>query len=177
LAAQSPAGTPAGFLFDGQREKRPQDDHGGQAMRMATRWILALGVAIIAALYLSGFCFSGLRYVSRSELIAQALLERARYIKGMPAHATRAQALAYLRENPACCRVEGANFFLANSLLDRVFGLSTTWVRVVYRLTDERAAVSPADGEYYEAFVGISRCGHPVNAIGQRLTEAQFRSL
>jgi hypothetical protein len=138
---------------------------------------LVLFGGLYMTLYMTGFCFEKRRYAEKSFLIEQAILYRARDIKGMPEHPSHADVVAFMQANPRCCSVEGPGFILNNSLLEKIFGLYTTWVEVIFPLTEKRASISPADGSYYRAFVAFDRCGRAIRAIGERLTESQAKSL
>jgi hypothetical protein len=141
------------------------------------------GAAVLAPvvtfllLNVSGFCFSETKYVSDAEFIEQALIYRAGSIKDLAGDNSRDAIAEYLRNNPRCCRIEDSSFPLSSSFIDRIFGLKSTWVRIIHRLPDEKAAISPADGAYYEAYVQLDCCGRPVRVTGLRVTETHAKSL
>jgi hypothetical protein len=157
------------------RRKKPNS--AAPRARRTSRALAAGAAAGFAFLYFTGFCFSELRYVEDAEAIERALLYRAREIKEVAATPTREDARAYIAQHPNCCRIEGSAFFLSSSFLDRLFGFSSTWVRIIHQLTDERAAISPADGNFYEAYVELDRCGNAVRSTGMTVTEEQAGKL
>ena len=134
-------------------------------------------VAALMLLNVSGFCFSEMKYVGDAEFVEQALIYRAGYIKELASDNSRDAIAGYLKNTPRCCRIEGSSFPLNSTFTDRIFGLKTTWVRIIHRLPDDKAAISPADGAYYEAYVQLNSCGRPVRTTGQRATEKQAQSL
>jgi hypothetical protein len=129
-------------------------------------------VAALLLLNVSGFCFSKMEYVNDAEFIEQALIHRAGSIKDLAGDNSRDAIAGYLKNIPRCCRIDDSLFPLNSSFMDRIFGLKTTWVRIIHRLPDDKAAISPADGAYYEAYVQLDCCGRPV-----RVTETHAKSL
>ena len=139
------------------------------------KWLGSLAaVAIAAILYLSGFCFARMQYVSDDEFITNALIFRGASIKGFPNPATPDDVRKYRAANPKCCRVEGPEFPLSSSFKDRLFGSKTTWVRILHELPDELAAKYKGD-TYYEAFIALDRCGRAFRTAGQSLSEDEAK--
>lgn len=118
-----------------------------------------------------------MKYVSQKELLENVISYRSAYIKDMPRSPSSNDIQLYLKQNPNCCRVEGLDFFMNSSLLDRIFGLTSIWVRIVYPLSNERLAAAPKEGEYYEAYVKLNRCGQPVRTIGMQIPESQAKGI
>ena len=144
----------------------------------AKKWLggfaVVVAAGIIAALYLTGFCFSRLQYVSDDEFITNALILRGPNIKGMPSPATPDDARKYRAANPKCCRVEGPAFTLNSTFKDRLWGTKTTWVRILHELPD--AMVERYKGDtYYEAYVALDRCGRAFRTAGQSLPESEAK--
>ena len=139
---------------------------------------VSAAVATLVLLNVSGFCFSQKRYIGDAEFIERALIYRARSIKELAGDDSRDAVASYLKNRPGCCRIEDDSFFASdNTLLDRIFGLKMTWVRIIHRLPDDKAAMSPADGAYYEAYIELNCCGRPIRVTGMRITETQAKSL
>lgn len=142
------------------------------------KWLAGLAIVIVAGiivgLYLTGFCFTRVQYVSDDEFIANALMFRGPSIKGMPSPATPDDVRKYREANPKCCRIEGPDFPLSSSLKDRLSGTKTTWVRILHELPDELAARYKGDA-YYEAFIALDRCGRAFRTAGQSLPESEAK--
>lgn len=138
--------------------------------------VIILVAAALLLLNVSGFCFSEKRYLADAEFIERALNYQARSIKELAGDDSRDAIASYLKNSPGCCRIEGS-FFMDNTLLDKLFGLKMTWVRIIHRLPDDKAAFSPADGAYYEAYIELDCCGRPIRVTGMRITETQAKSL
>jgi hypothetical protein len=130
-------------------------------------------LAIVTLLYVVGVCISEMRYVGNAEYIERALLFRARDIKELSTDPSLPAVRAFWTSNPGCCRVEGSR----STFVDDVMGFRSISVRIVHRLPDEVAAIRPADGSFYEAYVMLDCCNRPIRAIGMRITEAQAKNL
>jgi hypothetical protein len=137
--------------------------------------LTAVATAALLVLLFTGFCFGRLSYVSDAEFIDRALVYQAPRIKGLDGGATRERILEYVKSNPTCCRVEGSAFFLNNSFGARLLGVKTTWVRIVHELTAAQLAVGQGSETFYEAYIGLSRCGQVVDHTGTRITESAAR--
>jgi hypothetical protein len=135
-------------------------------------------IGVIGALSLgaylssSGFCFSQGRYLGNAEFFEGAIADRARSIRelaeiGRPT--TRADVIEYLRRHPDCCEVMGDDFFLANNFFNNLIGFKLTWIRVSHELSAAKIELSPKDGRFFEAFVGMTSCGRVFRSIGQTL--------
>ena len=147
-------------------------------MGAAGKWFAGLAIVIVAGimggLYLTGFCFSRVQYVSDDEFIANALMSRAPSIKDMPNPITPEDVRKYREANPKCCRIEGPDFPLSSTFNDRLSGTKTTWVRILHQLPDELAEKYKGD-TYYEAFIALDRCGHVFRTAGQSLPESEAK--
>jgi hypothetical protein len=134
---------------------------------------IAAILAVVTLLNVIGVCISEMRYVGNAEYIERALLFRARDIKELAADPSLPAVRAYWTSNPGCCRVEGSR----STFVDDVMGFRSISVRIVHRLSDEVAAIRPAEGMFYEAYVALDCCSRPIRVIGMRLTEAQAKKL
>jgi hypothetical protein len=150
-----------------------------ERVRRVAGLVFACAVASLFTLYFTGFCFTQARYIGDAEFLERAVRYTAPTIRDMPggSSASREDIKAYLKNNPTCCRVEGSDFFLSSSPMDKLFGLTTTWVRILHPLTDEQIALVPNAGAYSETYVALDRCGNFIRRTGQRLTESEARKL
>jgi len=139
--------------------------------------VVLAAVGILVLLNVTGFCISQMRYVSDSEFIDRALVYRAGSIKELSKDKSREAVQDYRKNNPRCCRVEGSQSGFNSSFINDILGFRSTWVRIIHRLTDEAAAVRPADGSFYEAYIEFDCCGRPIRVTGERVTESQANSL
>jgi hypothetical protein len=142
------------------------------AGRVTAFLLLGAAITFFALLY-TGFCFSRMEFLSEAEFIERALLARSHDIKGMPIRPSRADVLAYLRDNPSCCRID--NFPRNNSFLDKLFGLKIVWVRIIHPRREDQISTSESHYTHYEAYMPVFRCGGTGGRIGTSLTEAEAK--
>ena len=137
------------------------------AFGVATGWLLFL--------YMTGFCFSERRYITDTEFIERALVYEARSIRGLAPAPSHADVQAYLAENVECCRVEGADFAMDSSFMDRVVGIKLTWVRIFHPLSDEAVSKRQNIFTHAEKYVALDRCGRALKRTGEHLHETEIK--
>jgi hypothetical protein len=125
----------------------------------------------VLVLYVTGFCFSALRYLRDEELIKAAVAFRAPEIAEFSSTNSREPITAYINSHPECCTIE-REFPVDAGILSRLSGFNFTWVRVVHRLTLEQIRIAPDEGDYYEANIAIDPCGRAVKIVGMRTKRA-----
>ena len=126
-------------------------------------------VALAGYLNASGFCYSQGRYLADAELFKSAVSYRSGSIRELSqiTHPISGDVAAqYIQQHPKCCSVESNDFFMSNGLLSNLLGFKSIWVRLIHELPLDRVALSPKDGRYYEAYVGMTSCGSVFQSTG-----------
>jgi hypothetical protein len=127
------------------------------------------------ALHASGFCFSRFRYLDGRQLVGIAVAEHARYIDEIanePAERLSAAMLMFLQRHPDCCAVipdPGV------SSMPLQWTAGSSWVRIQYKRRKQDVE-SPADGEFYDAFVEVGPCGEIFRSVGSREQQTSAKS-
>jgi hypothetical protein len=132
----------------------------------------AIGTLVVAGYLTStGFCFSQGRYLEDAEFFDRAIAYHAKSIRelaeiGRPAAA--GDISEFRQHHSACCEVMGKDFPLANGFFNNLLGFKSTWIRIRYELSAHELERAPKEGRFYEAFTGLSSCGHVFRSIGTR---------
>lgn len=129
--------------------------------------LATLAAALPLKRYLDGYCYAQDRFVPDDELIQNALVYRAKFVKGLPVDPTREDLRTYVRQHPDCCTVMGPDFFLASSFRARLLGYSRTWVRIIHPLTDKERAKLGDPFAISDVYIKLDRCGKAISKTGQ----------
>jgi hypothetical protein len=140
----------------------------GKAPQIGSRaiWLILAAGSAALLLSLTGFCFTRLRYLPDRELFERGIAHQSYRIGDYAPSDTPA---SYLEKHPNCCSIPV--FQPANSFLNILLGQRLRYVRVVYRMPQEKIDKNPRAGEFYEAFVETTPCGTTFHAIGTSIAE------
>src|SRR3954451_17624666 len=125
--------------------------------------IVLIGILVIGFFNATSFCYVQCRYLPIHELYERAIERQSENIGD---YAPGETPTSYLTKHPNCCSIP--DYQPNNSWLNLLLGYKIRYIRVVYRLPQDRVNMSPGDWEFYEAFVETSPCGRTYHAIGVR---------
>jgi hypothetical protein len=142
----------------------------GAQVQSWLRWIGAAAFLILFYLYVTGFCFPQMRYITEAEMIESALRYRAPQIAELAGDASPEAIAAYLRDNPRCCKIDPSSP-MGSSFFQKLTAFYFTGVRIIHRRTADDIARHEPSETYYEAHIRIDRCGHAVKSTGTTIPE------
>ena len=128
--------------------------------------IAVVGIPLLGFLNMTSFCYPRWCYLSSQELFEHAIAHQSWKMGDYPPGETPA---SYLAKHSNCCSI--SDFQPQNSWLNLLFGYKIRYIRVVYRLPQDRIDQFPRDGDFYEAYVEIAPCGRTYHAIGITQTD------
>lgn len=134
------------------------------------RWSGAAAFVGLFYLYVTGFCFPQMRYITEAKMIESALRYRAPQIAELAGDASPEAIVTYLGSNPRCCKIDRSSP-MDSSFFQKLTAYYFTGVRIIHRRTAEDIARHEPSETYYEAHVRIDRCGHAVRSIGTTMLE------
>jgi hypothetical protein len=137
-------------------------------LRGLTVWqSLLLVAACVITLNATGFCFYRLSFLSTTTLYEIAIANQSARIADFVEKGVSSPS-EYLTKMPSCCSYgDYMTTGIAPSL--GIFGWKSYAIRLVYRQSAAQVALAPNDGDFYEAFMEITSCGHVIRKTGQRI--------
>jgi hypothetical protein len=128
---------------------------------------IALVVVIIVVLNTTGFCWYRLRWLAPNTLFTAAIAANAHKIADFT-EGRVSTAEEYLAKHPYCCTFGDYSMFDL-SPFQAPLGFKIYVINVIYRRSAADIARMPREGDFYDAYVEVSCCGHTFHTIGTTL--------